>query len=119
MTRTVIVLSDELTSADTARPKVIEAMASRKPVIVTRTLGAAVALIDGGHVVGVMPGDPRELRAAIRELLHDRARADAQADRGYRLALERFDSDDVVEEIVRLLHSIVPGSRPEAAHVMR
>lgn len=55
----------------------MEAMACRRPVIITRTPGLASRLIDAGVVTGVMPGDAAEMQQAILELLNHPERAEA------------------------------------------
>ncbi len=90
---------------------VLEAMASRKPVVATRTPGAMEDLAARGLVIGVAPGDANGLRDAIRKLLDDPAAADAQAERGFRFVLDRHDSDQVVEEMVELVDAMAAPGR--------
>jgi hypothetical protein len=81
----------------------MEAMACRRPVILTRTPGSGAELIDGGYVTGVRPGDPDDMRAAIQGLLADPEHARRQADRAFQLVHERYDSDLVMRELAALL----------------
>lgn len=89
----------------------IEAMACRRPVVATRSPGAVSELIAQGVVVGVTAGDAGGLRAAIAHLVHDREAAQAQAERGYRLVVEKFNSDRVADELVAWLESVAGGAQ--------
>jgi glycosyltransferase involved in cell wall biosynthesis len=57
----------------------LQAMASARPVVLSRTRGlwAPAGLRDGDNLVLVPPGDPSELAKSVRLLLDDRARAEA------------------------------------------
>jgi glycosyltransferase involved in cell wall biosynthesis len=57
----------------------LQAMASARPVVLSRTRGlwAPAELRDGENLVLVPPADPRELAHSVRLLLDDRPRADA------------------------------------------
>ena len=86
-------------------------------MIATRSAGTIQWLIEQRAIRGVDAGDAGGLRAAILGLLQDRASAQAQAERGYRLVLERFDSERVVEELAARLGSVAGGDprSPRAA----
>jgi glycosyltransferase involved in cell wall biosynthesis len=61
----------------------LEALACRRPLIVTRTDGLAAYSNTPGICETVAPGDPVALRRAIEELLRNRPLADQLAARGY------------------------------------
>jgi len=93
----------------------IEAMACRRPVVATRSPGTIEELIQAGVVVGVEAGDAAGLREAVARLVEDRQAAQAQAERGYRLVLERFDSDRVADGLVTWLESVAAHGLEEKA----
>jgi len=62
----------------------IEAMASRKPVIATRIGGMPEIVTEGVTGILVHPEDPRDLAAAILELLRDPNRRRTMGDAGRR-----------------------------------
>ncbi len=84
----------------------MEAMACRRPVIITRTPGLASRLIDAGVVTGVMPGDAAEMQQAILELLNHPERAEAQAQAGYERLLKEHTSEQYVESLTYQLQAL-------------
>ncbi|WP_017719096.1 glycosyltransferase family 4 protein [Kamptonema formosum] len=74
----------------------LEAMACRRPVVVTRTRGLADYLATPGAVTAVNPGDPAGLRQAILRLLNNPQEAQQQAERGYELAVKHHNSERYV-----------------------
>jgi len=84
----------------------LEAWACRRPVVLTRTRGLIDYVADDPDAVRFsMPNDAEDLRRAIVELLSDRDRADHQAERGYRRALQYHNSEDYVERLAEILRS--------------
>jgi glycosyltransferase involved in cell wall biosynthesis len=82
----------------------MEAWACRRPVVLTRTRGLVDYVADDPDAVTCSaPGDAADLRRAIVGLLSDRGRADAQAERGYRKAINGHDSDSYVERMTAIL----------------
>lgn len=81
----------------------LEAMACRRPVVVTRTQGLIVDLIDSGFVTGVKPNDPIDLRQAIVRLWENPQEAEAQAQRGYELILKQHNSEQYIETLAHRL----------------
>ena len=75
----------------------MEAMACRRPVVVTNTQGIAEYVAPPGIASVVNPGDAAAMRQAIVNLLHNPQEAEAQAPRGYEYALKHYNSDDYVE----------------------
>jgi glycosyltransferase involved in cell wall biosynthesis len=81
----------------------LEAMACRRPVVVTRTRGLADYLATPGTVTTVNPGDPACLRQAIVNLLNNPQEAQAQAQRGYELTVKLHNSERYVEALTAQL----------------
>lgn len=80
-----------------------EALACRRPVIVTRTEGLSQYLETPGILTVVNPGDPAGLRQAIVNLLNNPQEAEAQAQRGHELVLKERSSDRYVESVANRL----------------
>ncbi|NJL10656.1 MAG: glycosyltransferase family 4 protein [Calothrix sp. SM1_7_51] len=80
----------------------LEAMACRQPVIITRSPKAGIIneLIDLGIVTGFNPGDSVGLKEAIEKLLNDPQKAQAQAQKGYEKILERFNHHQFIQSLV-------------------
>jgi glycosyltransferase involved in cell wall biosynthesis len=77
---------------------VLEAMAAATPVIVTPQVGLADD-VRRAHAGVVVERDPRQLAAAIEELLRDPERRAEMGRRGRRLVEERFTWPRVAEEM--------------------
>jgi glycosyltransferase involved in cell wall biosynthesis len=99
----VSLLENKSTSGITT---LLEAMSCRRPVVVTKTQGLACYLDTPGTVTVVNPGDPDGLRQAIVNLLNHPEVAEAQAERGYRLALKHYNSEQYIENIASQLSGI-------------
>lgn len=84
----------------------MEAMACRKPVVMTRTAGLAERLIDEGYVIGVQPGDAIGMQQAILNLLNHPKLAETLADRGYNLVHHVHASEIYVSNLVSKLESL-------------
>ncbi len=78
----------------------MEALACRRPVIITRTPGLAERLIDLGVVTGVAPGDAAAMKQAILNFINNPELAEAQAQRGYELILQEHTSEAYVQDLV-------------------
>ncbi|NET56389.1 MAG: glycosyltransferase family 4 protein [Symploca sp. SIO2E6] len=78
----------------------MEAMSSRRPVVITRTPGLAEELINQGVVTGVNPDDPDDMRQAILKLLNNPQEAEDQAQRGYELLMKEHTSEQHIENII-------------------
>jgi Glycosyl transferases group 1 len=87
---------------------ILEGMASRRPVVVTRMPGLPSHLIDAGAVIGVEPGDAAGLRAAIERLLADPLYAEHMADQGHRYFLEHHTHSQYVEALASALRRLAP-----------
>ena len=84
----------------------LEAMACRKPVVVTHSEGLIADLVQAGCVTGVSPGDSEGLQKAIIHLLTHPAEAAAQAQRGYEMVLKHFSADQHIDELVDRLRRL-------------
>jgi glycosyltransferase involved in cell wall biosynthesis len=71
---------------------VLEAMASERPVVVTRTPGMSDYVVHGETGLLVPPGDPEALADAVGGLLADPARARAMGQAGRRAVVEGFST---------------------------
>ncbi|MGB3642222.1 MAG: glycosyltransferase family 4 protein [Rivularia sp. (in: cyanobacteria)] len=83
-----------------------EALACRKPVIITRSPGIIQELIDAKAVWGVNPGDSEGLRQAINSLLKSSKQREALADNGYRLVHERYNHHVYIKALVEHLINV-------------
>lgn len=81
----------------------LEAMASRRPVVVTKTQGLADYLQHPGVATIVNPGDSAGMRQAIVSLLNNPSVAETQAKRGYELVLKQHNSEQYIEELATRL----------------
>lgn len=77
----------------------LEAMASGKPVIVSRTGGLPEAVVDGVTGIVLDPGDPGQLSRAIIRLLKDEELRKAMGERARRRAEEMFDMEKNVKKM--------------------
>ncbi len=89
----VVVISLQAHHYQAGLTTLFEAMATRKPVIMTRTPGLAEELIDAGYIIGVEPGDAAGMSVAIADLLANPEKAQALAQRGYELVLTQHNHD--------------------------
>lgn len=92
----------------------MEAMACRKPVVMTRTPGLAQRLINQGFVIGVEPGDVVGLREAIVSLLENPDLAETLARRNYALALNAHTSDLYVTNLIAKFKALTGSDTQEA-----
>ncbi|MBE9213313.1 glycosyltransferase family 4 protein [Plectonema cf. radiosum LEGE 06105] len=83
-----------------------EALACRKPVIITRASGIIQELIDAKVVLGVNPGDYEGLHQAINSLLSNHKQGEAMAQRGYLLVHEQHNHHVYVKALVEQLRNI-------------
>lgn len=83
-----------------------EALACRKPVIITRGQGIIQELIDAKAVLGVNRGDADDLRQAINSLLENPKQGEALAEKGYHLVLERYNHDIYVKALAEKLTNV-------------
>jgi glycosyltransferase involved in cell wall biosynthesis len=83
-----------------------EALACRRPVIITRSSGIIEELIEAGAVTGVSPGDVTQMRHAIVTLLDNPLKAEMQAQRGYELVIERYNHNLYIDKFVRQIRCL-------------
>ncbi len=83
-----------------------EALACRKPVVITRSPGIIQELIDVKAVWGVPPGDSQALRQAIGCLIKSSKHREALAEKGYRLVHSRYNHHVYVKALVEQLTNI-------------
>jgi glycosyltransferase involved in cell wall biosynthesis len=69
----------------------MEAMATRLPVIATRVAGVAELVTDGVSGLLVAPGDPEALRDAVLEIAQDGDRRDRMGEAGRQTVEAEFD----------------------------
>ena len=84
---------------------IVEAMATAKAVIVTRTRGQVDVLRDGEQGLYVPPADPRAIRAAIEYLLARPEEADRMGKAGHALIKERHALDAYVAKLVGIVRA--------------
>lgn len=84
----------------------MEAMACRRPVIMTRTPGLAEQLIDLGMVIGVEPGDSEGMKKAVQFLLQNPDFAAEQAQKGHEYLLKEHSSERQLEDLIALLNGL-------------
>lgn len=80
-----------------------EAMACRRPVVMTRTPGLAEKFADAGVILGVEPGDAIGMEKAIIYLLEHPNEAEAIAQRGYELVQQYYNSEQYVKILTEKL----------------
>ncbi len=78
-----------------------EALACRRPVVITRSPGIIQELIDAGIVIGVNPEDSDELRQVILKLLNNPKQARIQAEKGYQLMLQKYNHRKYIQAFVK------------------
>jgi len=81
----------------------IEAMASKTPVVATSVSGIPEAIKDGENGVLVEEKDPKALSKAIQVLLKDEKLRRKFGEAGYRKALEMFDIEKNVKSLKRVI----------------
>jgi glycosyltransferase involved in cell wall biosynthesis len=82
-----------------------EAMACRRPVIMTRTPGLVEEVIDGGYIIGVNPGDVDGMKQAIADLLNQPEKAEALAQKGYDFVMQQHNHNVYVQSFADQLTS--------------
>lgn len=97
----------------------MEAMACRRPVIITKTTGLATEMAEKGLVWGVKHDSPEELRATIEYILSHPEEASARAAAAYQYFLENHTSEQHVEQVFRLLQRVANRVTPDQPMVIR
>ena len=86
----------------------MEAMACRRPVIMTKNVCLAEELVDNGLVIGTKPGDILGMRTAIQELLSNPEKASALAQKAYDYFLIHHTSEYYVNFMSDIMKEMVP-----------
>jgi glycosyltransferase involved in cell wall biosynthesis len=84
----------------------VEAMACRKPIVVTRTEGLKEYVTDSDALLSVEPEDAQGLQQAIAHLLNNPQEAEAKAEKAYQLALQRHQVEQYVETIATWMENL-------------
>lgn len=84
----------------------MEAMACKRPVIISNTQGMVDYLRQSNALKVVEVGDVDGLRQAIVELLSDSKKAEAQAEAGYKVIQEQHSSELYEELLIKRLTSL-------------
>jgi glycosyltransferase involved in cell wall biosynthesis len=85
---------------------IVEAMACEKAVIVSNAGGAAELFTHNRDAIGVTPGDPVMLAAAIQDLIDLPAKRVAMGKAGRKNAIDRFALDRLGKELISLYQNI-------------
>lgn len=91
----------------------LDAMASSKPIVATRTGGIPEVVVDGETGFLVEPHDAAGLAAAIVRLLADASLRERMGRAGFARVVARFSVDRMVDETVKVYERTV-GTRREA-----
>lgn len=86
---------------------VLEAMAMRKPLIVSATPGIVEYVDDGENALVVPPRDPKALAAAITTLLSDRQAADRLGNAGYAVVTSGRNLDGYVANVTSIASELL------------
>jgi glycosyltransferase involved in cell wall biosynthesis len=86
---------------------IVEGMLALRPVVAARAGGAAEIVDDGVSGLLVAPGDANALASALTELLANPAKAQALAETGYKMALERFSLRSMLENVEKQLQQVL------------
>ncbi|MGB3536252.1 MAG: glycosyltransferase family 4 protein [Microcoleaceae cyanobacterium] len=87
-----------------------EAMACRRPVVMTRTPGLAEKFANAGVIIGVQPGNAEEMSQAITYLLEHPQEAEVIAQKGYELVQQYYNSEQYVKTLAEKLVSLASTS---------
>ncbi len=90
----------------------LEALASARPCIASRTGGIEDIITDRENGILVDVGDSGAIAAAILELLSDENLRIRMGENGRRLVQSRFTLDRMADDIVRVYKSVRPGAEP-------
>jgi hypothetical protein len=82
-----------------------EAMACRRPVIITQTPGIIGDIINHGFVIGVNPGDFVALKAEILSLINNPKKAENIAQQGYQFVCNYHNHNTYIKGLVAALTS--------------
>ncbi|RUT08278.1 hypothetical protein DSM106972_014460 [Dulcicalothrix desertica PCC 7102] len=83
-----------------------EALACRRPVIITKSPGIITELEKAGAIKTVPQGDVPSLRQAITKLLNNPQKADNLAQKGYELILQRYNHKLYIDNFVKIMNRL-------------
>lgn len=95
----LFVLSSHLEGMGTS---LLDAMASRLPIVATRTGGIPEVVIDGETGLLVPPHNPVSLARAILDLYQDRERAARMARKGCQAVHHKYSAESMAEKVIEL-----------------
>ncbi|GAA6617086.1 glycosyltransferase family 4 protein [Scytonema sp. NUACC26] len=101
----IVVISLLKNTQEAGLTTLFEAMACRRPVVITRAPGLIDNLIDAGIVMGVNPYDATGMKQAIQSLLNDPHKAEIYAQRGYELVQKQYNQEKYVQSLFAQLTS--------------
>lgn len=87
----------------------MEAMASRVPVITTPTGAIGELVLDGRTGFWVDPGNAADLAACVRRVWHDPVSAERAADGGRRMIEEHYESGVLNKQLINLFKVVAYG----------
>ncbi|MEM9217506.1 MAG: glycosyltransferase family 4 protein [Cyanobacteria bacterium P01_F01_bin.150] len=96
----------------------MEAMACRRPVLITRTPGLSEILIDKGIVAGVDPGDTEGMRQVITHYLDHPDEAEALAEKGYQYFQAEHTSELFISRLVEKMEKVSKGQLTAEPHFL-
>jgi glycosyltransferase involved in cell wall biosynthesis len=94
---------------------VLEAMAQRRPVVVSRAGGVVEMVVEGETGYTFPPGDARELAARMIQLLENPRQAEKMGERGYERLVADFSLQSYMSDIHGAYRSILSGRQLPAA----
>jgi L-malate glycosyltransferase len=86
---------------------IIEAMAASLPVVATKVGGNPEAVEDGVTGFVVPPENPAALADAILRLLSDPKRSESMGEAGRRLAMRKFSTETVLNQVIDVYRSLL------------
>ncbi|MDQ0078999.1 glycosyltransferase family 4 protein [Arthrobacter oryzae] len=93
----------------------LEAMATARPVVMTRTVGMEDYLTEGQTGLFSRPEDPEDMSERILELLHDAPRADQMGQRGREVLEAKFTTSHMAHRIAGLMSLADPATQALSA----
>jgi glycosyltransferase involved in cell wall biosynthesis len=90
---------------------VLQALAMKRPVVVTDAGGLPEIVSDGETGRVVPAGDATALAGAMTAMLNDRVAAKGMADTGHRMVLERFTPEQMVEGTIAAYRQVLAARK--------
>ena len=92
---------------------VLEAMACALPIVATRVGGLPDLVTDEVNGLLVEPGRPDQLALAVQRLFKDEALRHRMMQKSYQFAVERYDVEQRVTQLVGIYKAVLSGLRPQ------